>query len=210
MIEEHIEIADGQAARRSAHLPDASAQRAAEWETIAAIRVGNELAYERVFRDYYGDLCRFAVRYVRDADLAEDVVQVVLGELWIRREAWHVQTTIAAYLYGATRNAAVTRLRQLERARRLAEEASGDPLDGARALEPTVIQALEQQEKYAALSRGLATLSDRRRTMLLLRIVYRLSYREIALVTQTSIKNVEVTLNRAVAALRRAVVTPPS
>jgi len=202
MIEEQVGAANGRAGG------SATTQRETDDETIAAIRAGDEFAYERLFRGYYSRLCRFAVRYVRDADLAEDVVQVVLGELWIRREDWRVQTTIAAYLYGATRNAAVTRLRQLERARRVAESVGGDALDGRQSLEPTVIEVLEQREQYAALSQGIAALSARRRTMLVLRMVHRLSYREIALVTRTSIKNVEVTLNRAVTALRRNVPRP--
>jgi RNA polymerase sigma-70 factor (ECF subfamily) len=173
---------------------------------IAAIRAGDKDAYEHVFRAYYSDLCRFAVRYVRDTDLAEDVVQVVLGDLWIRREEWQVQTTIAAYLYGATRNGAVTRLRQLDRARRLAVDlARSRALDGDHFLEPAVVRALELEEQNAALARAIEALSDRRRTMLLLRIALRLSYREIALVTRTSVKNVEVTLNRAISTLRRNV-----
>jgi|HubBroStandDraft_6_1064221.scaffolds.fasta_scaffold65082_2 RNA polymerase sigma-70 factor (ECF subfamily) len=182
------------------------AHGATEHEIIGAIRGGDEDAYERVFRSYYSDLCRFAVRYVRDTDLAEDVVQVVLGELWIRREAWQVQTTIAAYLYGATRNAAVTRLRELDRVRRLAVDlARSRALDADHSWEPAVVRALELEEQNAALARAIEALSERRRTMLLLRIALRLSYREIALVTHTSVKNVEVTLNRAISMLRRTV-----
>src|SRR5581483_12441389 len=163
VIQEQLGAPSGRARRR--------AQRAGDFETIAAIRAGDEFAYEQLFRGYYGSLCRFAVRYVRDADLAEDVVQVVLGELWIRRADWRVQTTVAAYLYGATRNAAVTRLRQLERARRLAERVV-EGLEHHQSPALTVIEVLEQREAYAALSQGIAALSDRRRTMLLLRIVH--------------------------------------
>src|SRR5581483_5656104 len=165
MIEEQVGAANGRAGG------SATTQRETDDETIAAIRAGDEFAYERLFRGYYSRLCRFAVRYVRDADLAEDVVQVVLGELWIRREDWRVQTTVAAYLYGATRNAAVTRLRQLERARRLAERVV-EGLEHHQSPALTVIEVLEQREAYAALSQGIAALSDRRRTMLLLRIVH--------------------------------------
>jgi RNA polymerase sigma-70 factor (ECF subfamily) len=192
--------------RRAVLLADGSARRATEAEVVAAIRAGDEQAYEHVFRAYYSDLCRFAVRYVRDVDLAEDIVQVVLGDLWIRREVWQVQTTIAAYLYGATRNGAVTRLRQLDRARRLAVDlARAHALDADHAWDPAVVRALELEEQNAALAQAIETLSDRRRTILLLRVALRLSYREIALVTRTSVKNVEVTLNRAISTLRRTV-----
>jgi RNA polymerase sigma-70 factor (ECF subfamily) len=197
------------AARSRLRVPlsaNGSPRWATEVEVVAAIRAGDELAYERVFRAYYSALCRFAVRYIRDVDLAEDIVQIVLGELWIRREEWQVQTTIAAYLYGATRNAAVTRLRQLDRVRRLAADlARSRVLDADPSWEPAVVRALELEEQNAALARAIGALSNRRRTMLLLRIALRLSYREIALVTRTSVKNVETTLNRAISTLRRTV-----
>src|SRR5580704_13802237 len=55
-------------------------------DMMSALREGDEDAYEALFREYYQQLCQFAYRYVRSPEASEEVVQEVLGALWLRRE----------------------------------------------------------------------------------------------------------------------------
>jgi hypothetical protein len=72
-------------------------------DMMAALREGDEDAYEALFREYYQQLCQFAYRYVRSPEASEEVVQEVLGALWLRREEIAVRVSIKSYLYGAVR-----------------------------------------------------------------------------------------------------------
>jgi len=57
---------------RTIELPDDIATR---------IRAGDERALELVFRACYASLCEFAVRYVREDALAEEIVQDLFADL---------------------------------------------------------------------------------------------------------------------------------
>ena len=43
---------------------------------------GDEKAYKRLFDLYYSSLVMFAAKYLRDTDLAEDLVQDVIYDFW--------------------------------------------------------------------------------------------------------------------------------
>jgi DNA-directed RNA polymerase specialized sigma24 family protein len=73
-------------------------------DDFAAIRAGDEAAYEVVFRENYAGLCRYADWYLRSTDGAEDVVQDVLARMWIYRDRLPVVPSAPSWLYGATRH----------------------------------------------------------------------------------------------------------
>ena len=171
---------------------------------VTAVRAGNTYVYERLFRTYYAPLCEFAFQYVHDDDVAEEVVQHVLVSLWMRRETWQVRSTVRAYLYGATRNRALSWRKKSKRyalhLRRVWQFAAADlPADrDARHLENRV-------DAVRLFEAAVARLSERRQTMLLLRVSMGLSYREIAETLGTTVKNVETTLARIIRQLEREV-----
>ena len=47
---------------------------------------GDEKAYKRLFELYYSSLVMFAAKYLRDTDLAEDLVQDVIYDFWKQRQ----------------------------------------------------------------------------------------------------------------------------
>ncbi|MGH3041768.1 MAG: RNA polymerase sigma-70 factor [Gaiellaceae bacterium] len=68
--------------------------------------------FARLFAVHADALRRYAQRFVRTRDIAEDVVQEVFLGLWERRTRVDVSGNIRAYLYTATRSRAVDRLRR--------------------------------------------------------------------------------------------------
>lgn len=52
---------------------------------ISALKAGEEWAFKAIFDKYYRRLLRFAVSYLRDDGLAEDIVQDAFVLLWERR-----------------------------------------------------------------------------------------------------------------------------
>src|ERR1043166_1358769 len=81
-------------------------------ELVARVRDGDASALETIFLAFSGALRAFAFRYVGSRDEAAELVQDVFLTLWRNRESWRVQSSLKAYLFRATRNAALDRLRR--------------------------------------------------------------------------------------------------
>lgn len=80
-------------------------------DIVAAIRQGDEQAYERLFRTYYESLCRYGYSVLKDMDEAEEIVQAVFLDLWEKRETTDIQISLKAYLYKMVYNRSLNRLK---------------------------------------------------------------------------------------------------
>src|SRR3712207_9203783 len=68
----------------------------------------NARAFEALFREHYAALASFAMRYVRDRALAEELVQDLFADLWARGATWAPRPgSERAYLLAAVRNRAL-------------------------------------------------------------------------------------------------------
>jgi RNA polymerase sigma-70 factor, ECF subfamily len=156
--------------------------------------------FEALFREHYGALCSFALRYVRDRAAAEDLVQGLFADIW-SRGAWRARTS-RPYLYAAVRN------RSLNLRERTAVEedwARDEAADEVRSLHPHPERpdhALEAAEQSRHLRDAVESLPERCRMVMYLRWRDRLTHAEIAEVMGISIKGVENQLSRGLRALR--------
>jgi RNA polymerase sigma-70 factor (ECF subfamily) len=75
-----------------------------EADLIKRISSDDRNAFEEMFKTYYGDLCKFCLRYVREETMAEEIVQEVFINIWERRTSLSISTSIKAYLYTAVKN----------------------------------------------------------------------------------------------------------
>lgn len=154
--------------------------------------------FERLFRERYAGLCAFARRYVRDAALAEELVQDVFLALWQRRHALERRDSIAAYLFTSVRNAALNQLKHREVARRFRR-------DAALAAAPRPVAADEvahHNELAEALEAAIADLPEKARLALTLSRDAGLTYAQIAETLGVSVKAVEANVSRALRLLR--------
>lgn len=67
---------------------------------------------EELFRYNYRPLCLYALHYLGDSDMAEDVVQECFATLWEKLEAGLAVTNRRAYLYMTVRNRCLDQLRR--------------------------------------------------------------------------------------------------
>jgi RNA polymerase sigma-70 factor (ECF subfamily) len=181
---------------------EAIAARDREW--MIRIAAGDTAAFEALCRAYATPLYEHAFRYVGSEDVARDLVQDVFFAVWRHRERRAVRGTVAAYLYGAVRNAAVSHLRHDLVARRwtarLASEASCSE-GGSSGVLPAEEQ-LERGEIAARLGEALDGLTPRQRLAITLRWQRQLTNAEIAEVMGVSITAVELLFSRAFRTLR--------
>jgi RNA polymerase sigma-70 factor (ECF subfamily) len=172
-------------------------------DVVASLRAGDERALEQLFRTYYSSLCDFAARYVGDGARAEELVQDLFADLWVRRDALQVRDSIRAYLFAAVRNRALNvRKRDAMESDWAQDEAVAD-IQALHAPPEPVDAAMERAELRARLESALAALPERCRLVMHLRWREQMPYADIASVMGVSVKGVENQLARGLAALRR-------
>lgn len=172
-------------------------QDANERDLQERIRAGDERAFDTVFRANYTRLVRMAESIVRDRSAAEEIAQEVLLELWRRRQALHVQQTIAGYLLRSTRNRALNHVRHERIVARELAASSADPREFPSADAHTLGAELER-----AVRNAIAGLPQQCREVFEMSRDQGLRYAEIANVLEISVKTVEKRMGQALSELR--------
>jgi RNA polymerase sigma-70 factor, ECF subfamily len=183
------------------------AHDATEREWVARVRLGDELAVASLFEAYYPALCDFVRSYLRSPESAEDVVQTVFLRIWEHRATWQPTNGVRAYLFAACRNRALGALKHDRVVARSAARVTSELVAGASGRgDPAPDEAALALELARALRVAVDALSERRRTVVILRWQHQMSYAEIASVLGISVKTVEVHIGRALASLRKHLV----
>jgi RNA polymerase sigma-70 factor (ECF subfamily) len=167
-------------------------------DLLPALRRGDRDAFDAIFRAHYAALVRLAEGLLPGRGLAEEVVQDVMLELWRRRESLTVQESLRAYLFRATRNRALNRLRH-ERV----EMVSAPLVRSGTVREADAEPNLVEMEIRAALEQALERLPERCREVFTLSRTHGLRYAEIAQALDISVKTVEAQMGKALRLLRQ-------
>lgn len=166
-------------------------------ELLAEVRAGDRRAFERLFRAWYGSLAEYAARLLGNADAAEDAVQEVFVALWRRRDAIPAFDKLAAYLHRAVRNRALNQMRDQQTAERWASAAEVD-----RPETPHADAEMLYAELANTVARAIEELPPRTREVFYLSREKNLTYNDIAVALDISVKTVETLMGRALRALR--------
>ena len=78
---------------------------------LEQLHAGKEEAYRILFDEYYQILGVFAMKYVRDKEVAEDIVQDVILELYNRRLLFNSLLALKSFLFLSVKNRALNFLR---------------------------------------------------------------------------------------------------
>jgi RNA polymerase sigma-70 factor, ECF subfamily len=167
-----------------------------------------------VYERFAEGLLNVAWRVTGDHAAAEDVVQDVFLTLEARIATYRGDASLSAWLYRITVNRAIDQRRH--EGRRPALRLGGVPedlLEGARSprgATPQTPEPAEQTPDERRVQEALAGLSPKLRAIAVLRYVEGLSYEQLAEVLGASLGTVKSRLNRAHAALAKALGAPPS
>lgn len=184
--------------QRPAPEPDAQADSA----LAARVRTGDEAAFERLFRQYYNPLCAFVRSYVRDAELAEELVEAVFARIWQQRERWDVTANLRAYLYTAARYQVLDYRRHAAVEGRMRERSLREARSPGQGQTIDQHEQCEAAELDAAIREAIEHLPERCRLVFTLRWQHHLSYAEIADTLGIAVKTVEAQITRALKSLR--------
>lgn len=182
----------------------------AEAELLAALRAGNEEAFEALVRGHAPRMLAVCRRILRNDEDAHDAVQEAFVSAFRALPSFEGTSRIGTWLHRIAVNASLMRLRTR---RRRPEDSIDDLLptfreDGHATMEPrdwspSALQEVERGETRTFVRSCIDRLPDTYRTVLLLRDIEELDTAETAVILNVTEGVVKVRLHRARQALRR-------
>ena len=171
-------------------------------DVAARIRGGDERALESLFRAYFAPLCEFAVRYVREAALAEEIVQDLFADLWARRADWEPRGPVRAYVFGAVRNRALNLRKRQATERDWAEDETVTEIRSLHRAPEHADDGLEREELRSRVNAAVESLPERCRLVMHCGGASRCRTPRSRGIMGISVKGVEIQLSRGLKALR--------
>jgi RNA polymerase sigma-70 factor (ECF subfamily) len=143
---------------------------------LAATREGDELAFQEIVRRYRNAITNFIYRMLNDYDRAVDLAQETFVRIYMNVERYQATYSFSTYIYRIASNLAISEIRQRKRRRMVPiptfysdkqnEEFDVDLPDTRQV---TAEQTLIDDERRLAVSRAIASLPEKYRTVVVLR-----------------------------------------
>jgi len=161
------------------------------------IKKSDEKAFETLFHTYYGYLCLYATKIIRDDSAAEEIVQDFFVKLWEKREQLFIETSLKNYLFRSIKNLCInyiqhnkTKLRHAQIVlsgveNNFSDEYNYSEIDISIKIEESINSLPEKRKEIFRLSRQEG-----------------LKYHEIAKKLNISVKTVETQMSLAIKTLR--------
>jgi RNA polymerase sigma factor (sigma-70 family) len=146
--------------------------------------------YNAAVEAHADGIYRFALKHLRDADLAKDVVQESFARLWTRVDQVEA-AKVKSYLFTTAHHVMVDEVRKGSRSTRMEEQHNN--LRSVSQSQPDLKEVLDA---------ALATLPAVQRSVVLLRDLEGYSYEEIAELTGLNLPQVKVYIYRGRTALK--------
>ena len=154
-------------------------------QLIAAVRRGNDHAFEQLYRRYSAGVARFVAGRVRDSGRAEDLVQEIFLSALRRMRATDTEISFRPWIFEIAKNAAIDHYRRTSRTEEVSihEDDALRPADQLRLVGGAHARpenAILHKESFDQLRGAFAQLSDSHHRVLVMREFEGRSYREIA------------------------------
>ncbi|MDZ7646944.1 MAG: RNA polymerase sigma-70 factor [Cytophagales bacterium] len=165
---------------------------------METLQLGNESAFEMIFRTYYQPLCRYAYSFLQDKEEAEEVVQSSFITVWDKRNILTIETSVTSYLYRMVRNNCLNVIKH----EKIKQQHVAHELAVAEVSHESVSQKVHAAELEIKISEAMKTLPEQCRLVFQLSRFEELKYQEIADQLQISVKTVENHMGKALKLMR--------
>lgn len=154
--------------------------------------------FEVLFRKHFKGLTYFALEYVKDHDIARDIVQEAFVNFWEKRDSIELNRSPKSYLGTAVRNRCLNYLRDHKKFDHSILEFEG--LGGSH--DYVVQDQLVVDELKASIEKATRELPKKCREIFLLNRLEHKKYQEIADELNISVKTVEAQMSKALRIMR--------
>jgi RNA polymerase sigma-70 factor (ECF subfamily) len=158
----------------------------------------DEGSFEALFKSNFRSLCYLAIQYVKDADIAKDIVQDAFFSIWQKKEHIDLSKPVKYYLTAAVRNKSLNYIRDHKK--------FNDPV--LESEEQFIKQDYRQpdrlieEELRKRITLSIDELPEKCREVFLLSRYENLKYHEIAARLDISVKTVETQISKALQHMR--------
>ena len=161
----------------------------------------DEKTFKELFETYAESLLNFSFRFVRDRQIAEDIVQGVFVKIWINRKKLEPISSLKAYLFSAVRNSAFQHLRH-----ETVKQKSEATIQSLNPTPYTPEQEIQEKELLSIIKNAIEELPEKCKNIFKMNRFDGLSYSEIAEVENISINTVKTQMGRAFKFLRKRII----
>ena len=166
-----------------------------EEQFLQRINAKQPEAFRELFSEFYNSLVLFAMGFVEQRDVAEDIVQEVFIAVWERDAQYPTYNAFRSFLYNSVKNAGLNHLKHKNVEEKylasLNLEDEGDDID----------LKMMEEELYRLLFKTIDELPDKCRNIFLLHLEGK-GNEEIALLLNLSILTVKTQKKRAMSYIR--------
>lgn len=167
-------------------------------QILFRLREGDREAFEQLYRKYWRDLFNSAYKRLLLREEAEEIIQDLFVQLWVKRELLVITSTLEAYLFGALRYSIYNFIRN-----RKVQQAYLDHLAHSSEIDQNYIEdSLYYEELTEALAKSIEKLPEKYKKVYLLSRYENFTYREIAKHLNIPLDTVEKHMGKALKLLR--------
>lgn len=159
----------------------------------------DKVVFDYVFHLYYSSLCAFAMQYLNDRDLCEDLVQDFFTFLWSNASGLHIKSSLKSYLFTSIKNRCI----DLQKHKRVINKFRDYQLFSTNQNDNSADFYYTESELRLAIEKSLKKLSPRCREIFKLSRLKGLSNQEIAEQTGISKRTVELHISNSLKILRK-------
>ncbi|MCA0444726.1 MAG: sigma-70 family RNA polymerase sigma factor [Bacteroidetes bacterium] len=176
-----------------------SYENSKDYELAIACQSGDRKAFQRLVRQYQEKVRGLVYSILSDPDTMDDLVQEIFIKVYTSINRFEHRSNLGTWIYRIAVNHCRDEIRR-RRVRRFfsMEKMELDPME----MSPTADKALLKKERIELVRWGLSKVSEKHRTIIVLRDFEDMSYEQIAEVLNLELGTVKSRLNRARLALK--------
>jgi RNA polymerase sigma-70 factor (ECF subfamily) len=183
-------------------LPTGSELERGDDEQLMALAAGGHgAAFAVLVQRYLPRVTKFCARFAGQLPLAEELVQEIFLEVWLRRDRYRSQGRFVVFLFTMARHRCLNRVRDEGRRDRREQSVAED--DGSDV--PDQLDVLLDKERQRQVQSALLGLSVKLREALLLRFAQGLAYPDVARILGCSESTTRSRVRLAMLVLRDAI-----
>lgn len=148
-------------------------------------------AYNQLYNLFFIPLCLFAERYINDKEIVKDCVQEVFFSIWKNRHSLTVEVSARSYLYTATRNKCLNILEKKK------YELTYEQYILNTYIPYTSDDLYSMEELTSIIEKALTKLPDKLREVFMMSRFENMTYKEIAMCKNISVKTVEAYIHKS-------------
>jgi len=162
----------------------------------------DKVIFDYIFNFYYSSLCAFALQYLHNRDVAEDLVQDFFVAVWLEAPHLQINTSLKSYLFAGIKN----RCLDSEKHQKVTEKYKAFILFSAENEDNSFDHYFAESELRQAIEKSMSKLPPRCREIFELSRLNNLSNQEISDKLGISKRTVELQISNSLKILRKELV----